>query len=135
MYARWSSATWLARAGERVWRVGVATVMLDMQLWGPGEAAFIGVARGQGSPWRARCATRAACYGRPGRAKSGECLRSPRQLAMLGGVGSRGGTLGHGGHGQGGGEEGGGRHVCHGRHGHAMLAWLAPPRVSVGGLG
>jgi hypothetical protein len=24
--------------------------------------------------------------------------------------------------------------VCHGRHGHAMLAWLAPLRVSVHGV-
>jgi hypothetical protein len=97
--ARMSTSAALERDMERVWWVGAATVMLDVQLGGPGEAAFIGVARGQGSPWRARCATWAACSGRPGRAKSGECLRSPRQLAMLGGVGSQGGTLGHGGQG------------------------------------
>jgi hypothetical protein len=73
--------------------------------------------------------------GRPGRAKSGECRRPPRQVVLLGGVGECCGAQRHGGHGQRGGEERVARHGGMGRHGMAMPCLASSSRVVVHWLG
>jgi hypothetical protein len=49
--AGWSSATGRARARERVWWIGAATVMLKVQRGGPGAAQVVGAAGGRGARW------------------------------------------------------------------------------------
>jgi hypothetical protein len=69
-------ATVLAQGTARVWRVLVAAAKLNVQHGGPGEAAFVGVARGQGRSARAHL-RRERRPGRFGRALCGRCRQRP----------------------------------------------------------